>query len=90
MGYAVPMSVGAAMYRFRGGGRAVAINIAADQRMGLLAGAVGALVGIGPLLGFGFIMMLTGSQIISLGTQALLTLLMVLVAHYQIPKLLKD
>ena len=90
MGYAVPMSVGAAMYRFRGGGRAVAINIAADQRMGLLAGAVGALVGIGPLLGFGFIMLLTGSQIISLGTQALLTLLMVIVAHYQIPRLLKD
>ncbi len=90
MGYAVPMSVGAAMYRFRGGGRAIAINIAADQRMGLLAGAVGAFVGIGPLLGFGFIMMLTGSQIISLGTQALLTLLMVLAAHYQIPKLLKD
>ncbi|TET11157.1 MAG: hypothetical protein E3J86_03580 [Candidatus Thorarchaeota archaeon] len=90
MGYAVPMSVGAAMYRYRGGGRAVAINIAADQRMGLLAGAVGASVGIGPLLGFGFAMMLTGSQIISLGTQALLTLLMVLAAHYQIPKLLKD
>ena len=90
MGYAVPMSVGAAMYRFRGGGRAVAINIAADQRMGLLAGAVGAIVGIGPLLGFGFIMLLTGSQIISIGTQALLTLWMVLAAHSQITKLLKD
>ncbi|MHA1909666.1 MAG: hypothetical protein ACW98Y_20370 [Candidatus Thorarchaeota archaeon] len=90
MGYAVPMSVGAAMYRFRGGGRAVAINITADQRMGLLAGAVGAIVGLGPLLGFGFAMMLTGSQIMSLGTQALLTLLMVLVARYQIPKFLKD
>ncbi|MDH4212667.1 MAG: hypothetical protein OEV85_02000 [Candidatus Thorarchaeota archaeon] len=90
LGYAVPMSVGAAMYRYKGGGRAVAINLAADQKMALIAGFVGAVVGLGPLLGFGIVMIMTGSQIFSLATQALVTFGIVLMAHFQIPKLLKD
>jgi hypothetical protein len=90
LGYAVPMSVGAAMYRYKGDGRAVAINLASDQRMALIAGFVGAIIGVGPLLGFGITMIMTGSQIFSLSAQALVTLGMVLMAHFQIPKLLKD
>jgi hypothetical protein len=90
LGYAVPMSVGAAMYRYKGDGRAVAINLASDQRMALIAGFVGTIVGLGPLLGFGVVMIATGSQILSLSTQALVTLALVLIAHYQIPQLLKD
>ncbi|MBN2229114.1 MAG: hypothetical protein JW779_05930 [Candidatus Thorarchaeota archaeon] len=90
LGYAVPMSVGATMYRYRGGGRAVAINLAADQRMALIAGFVGAIVGVGPLLCFGITMIFTGSQILSLSMQGLATIAIVLLAHFQIPKLLKD
>jgi hypothetical protein len=90
LGYAVPMTVGAVMYKYRGDGRAVAINVAADQKMALIAGFVGAVVGLGPLLCFGFAMIVTGSQLLSLSTQAIVTLLVVLIAHYQIPRLLKD
>jgi hypothetical protein len=90
LGYAVPMTVGAVMYKYKGDGRAVAINLAADQRMALIAGFVGAVVGLGPLLCFGFAMMVTGSQLLSLSTQAIVTLLVVLITHYQIPQLLKD
>jgi len=90
LGYAVPMTVGAAMYHYKGDGRAVAINLASDQRMALIAGFVGAVVGLVPLLSFGIMMIMTGSQIFSLTTQALVVSLMVLIAHFQIPKLLKD
>jgi hypothetical protein len=90
LGYAVPMSVGAAMYCYKGDGRAVAINLASDQKMALIAGFVGAIVGAGPLLCFGIGMIFFGSQIVSLTIQSLATLAIVLVAHLQIPKLLKD
>lgn len=90
LGYVVPMSVGAAMYRYRGDGRAVAINMASDQRMALIAGFVGAVIGLGPLLCFGITMLFTGSQIFSLSAQLFGTLALVIVAHTQIPRLLKD
>lgn len=90
LGYVIPMSVGAAIYRFRGDGRAVAINMASDQKMALIAGFIGAIVGLGPLLCFGITMLITGSQIFSLSAQLSGTLALVLVAHTQIPKLLKD
>ncbi|MFW9961465.1 MAG: hypothetical protein ACFFDV_10620 [Candidatus Thorarchaeota archaeon] len=90
LGYVVPMSVGAAMYRYRGDGRAVAINMASDQRMALIAGFVGAVIGLGPLLCFGITMLFTGSQIFSLSAQLVGTLALVIVAHTQIPRLLKD
>ncbi|PNX51012.1 MAG: hypothetical protein BV458_12195 [Thermoplasmata archaeon M9B2D] len=90
LGYAVPMSVGAAMYRYKGSGRAVAINLASDQKMALIAGFVGAIVGLVPLLCFGIIMIISGSQVFSLSAQLLGTLVLVVIAHTQIPKLLKD
>jgi len=90
LGYAVPMSVGAAVYRYKGDGRAVAINLTSDQKVGMLAGFVGAVVGLGPLVCFGISMLLTGSQVYSLIAQILCTLALVITAHYQIPKLLKD
>lgn len=90
LGFAVPMIVGASVYLYRGGGRAVAINIGADQKMALIAGLIGAVVGLGPLLCFGIIMMITGSQILSLSSQLAIVIVMVLVAQFQIPRLLKD
>ncbi len=90
LGYAVPMSVGAALYRYKGDGRAVAINLTSDQKMGLLAGFVGAVVGLGPLVCFGITMLLTGSQVYSLIAQMLCTLALVIIAHYRLPRLLRD
>ena len=89
-GYIIGMVVGATIFRVRGGGRAVAINVASDQAMGLLSGAVGALVGIAPLVAYGAVMLLTGLQIASLLSQAIIVTILAAVVWKYIPKLLKD
>jgi len=89
-GYIIGMTVGATVYRVRGGGRAVAVNVTADQAMGLLSAAVGALVGIVPLIGYGLTMLFTGSQVFSLASQGVLVLVLILVAWRFIPRVLKD
>jgi hypothetical protein len=89
-GYVLGMTVGAAVFKIRGGGRAVAVNVTNDQTMGLIAGGVAAGVGIIPLVAYGLVMIATGSHIISLAAQGILLVLLVLVARYQVPKLLKD
>ncbi|MCK5390298.1 MAG: hypothetical protein KAJ36_07395, partial [Candidatus Thorarchaeota archaeon] len=67
-----------------------AVNVTSDQAVGLLAGVVASLAGIVPLVGYGLAMIATGSHIISLGTQGLALLVMVLFARFLVPKLLKD
>ena len=89
-GYAVGMAVGTAVFRIRGGGRAVAVNIASDQAMGLFSAAVGAIVGIVPLVAYGLAMLATGSHIISLASQGVIVFALVVAASRYIPKLLKD
>ena len=89
-GYAIAMSVGSTIYRVRGGGRAVAVNLAADQLMGLLAGVIAALVGIIPLVGYGIVMIATGSHILSLLTQLALATLEAMLAYRLVPMILKD
>ncbi|MCK5264273.1 MAG: hypothetical protein KAR03_01595, partial [Candidatus Thorarchaeota archaeon] len=89
-GYVIGMTVGATVFKVRGGGRAVAVNVTSDQAVGILAGIVAALAGIVPLVGYGLAMIATGSHIISLGTQGLALLVMVLFARFLVPKLLKD
>ena len=89
-GYIVGMAVGATIFRIRGGGRAVAINVASDQAMGLLSGAVGALVGIAPLVAYGAVMLITGLQIASLLSQAIIVAVLAAVIWKYVPKLLKD
>ena len=90
MGYVIGMAVGGAVFKVRGGGRAVAVNVTSDQAMGFFSAFMGAIVGIVPLLGFGLAMYLTGSQIISLVAQGLFVLVMVVASWRFIPKLLKD
>ncbi|MGY5881442.1 MAG: hypothetical protein RTV31_14415 [Candidatus Thorarchaeota archaeon] len=89
-GYVLGMTVGAAVFKIRGGGRAVAVNVTNDQMIGFVAAAVAAGVGIVPLVGYGLAMIATGSHIISLGVQGLALLLLVLLTRFQVPKLLKD
>jgi hypothetical protein len=90
MGYVVGMIVGGAVFKIRGGGRAVAVNVTTDQAMGFFSAFIGAMVGIVPLLGYGMTMMATGSQIISLLSQGVIGIIMVVVARLFIPRLLKD
>lgn len=89
-GYVVGMAVGGAVFKVRGGGRAVAVNVTSDQAMGFFSAAVGALTGIVPLLAYGITMLITGSQIISLFSQGVLVIALVLIVRNFIPKLLKD
>ena len=89
-GYIVGMSVGATIFRIRGGGRAVAVNVASDQAMGIVSAAVGALVGIVPLLAYGLTMLSTGSQILSLLSQAIIVVSAFGIVSRYIPTLLKD
>jgi len=89
-GYVLGMTVGAAVFKIRGGGRAVAVNVTNDQAIGFVAGAVAALVGIAPLIAYGLVIIATGSHIISIGAQGIALLLLVLLARFQVPKLLKD
>ncbi|MHA3964238.1 MAG: hypothetical protein AM325_011960 [Candidatus Thorarchaeota archaeon SMTZ1-45] len=90
VGYFVGMAVGTTVFRIRGGGRAVAVNVASDQAMGLVSAAIGTIAGILPLLGFGIAMLVTGSQVVSLACQSILVLVSILVAQKFIPRLLKD
>ena len=90
MGYVIGMAVGGSVFKVRGGGRAVAVNVTSDQAMGFFSAFMGAIVGIVPLLGFGLAMYLSGSQIISLGIQGLFVLVMVVASRMFIPRLLKD
>ncbi|MHA2235896.1 MAG: hypothetical protein ACXABH_11235 [Candidatus Thorarchaeota archaeon] len=89
-GYVVGMAVGGTVFKMRGGGRAVAVNVTSDQAMGLIAGAVGALTGIIPLVGYGLAMIATGSYLISLTSQGVLVVTSVIAASKLIPRLLKD
>lgn len=90
VGYFVGMTVGAIIFRIRGGGRAVAVNVTSDQAMGLVSAFAGAIVGIIPLIGYGLAMLATGSHIISLASQGIIVLSTVIIASRFIPKLLKD
>jgi predicted permease len=89
-GYVVGMAVGGTVFKMRGGGRAVAVNVTSDQTMGLLSGAVGALSGIVPLVAYGLAMLASGSHVISLMSQGIVVLLSVVAASRLIPRLLKD
>jgi len=66
------------------------VNVTNDQTIGFVAGAVAAGVGIVPLVGYGLTMLVTGSHIFSLAAQGISMILMVLLARFQVPKVLKD
>jgi hypothetical protein len=89
-GYAIAMSVGSIIYRVRGGGRVVAMNLAADPAMSLLAGVIAALVGIIPLVGYGIVLIATGAHILGLLTQLALATLEAMLAYRLVPMILKD
>jgi len=68
----------------------VAVNLAADQLMGLLAGVIAAIVGIIPLVGYGIVMIASGAHILSLLTQLALATLEAMLAYRLVPRILKD
>ena len=89
-GYVLGMTVGGAVFKIRGGGRAVAVNVTNDQTMGFIAGGIAAGIGIIPLVAYGLTMIAYGTHIISLAAQGVTLLILVLITRFQVPKMLKD
>jgi hypothetical protein len=89
-GYAIGMVVGGAIYRIRGGGRAVAVNLASDQTIGFLAAILGVLTGAFPILFYAAGLLLTGVHLLSLGLQLIGVVLLVVLSSRYIPRLLVD
>lgn len=87
--YSIGYLVGAAVYRMRGGGRVVAINIAGDQAVVFLSMALTAAIGCAPLGAYALTLLATGNHIIALGFQLVVALLEVLVARRVSPRMLK-
>jgi len=65
--YPIGYLVGAAVYRMRGGGRVVAINIAGDQAVVFLSMALTAAIGAAPLGAYALTLLTTGNHIMALG-----------------------
>ena len=87
--YPIGYLVGAAVYRMRGGGRVVAINIAGDQAVVFLSMALTAAIGAAPLGAYALTLLTTGNHIMALGLQLVVVLLEVLAARYASPRMLR-
>jgi hypothetical protein len=89
-GYAIALAVGGRIYRSRGHGRAVAINIMFDPGMAFFAAGVAAIIGIVPLVGYGLTMLATSNHIASIVLQLMVMILELFLIRRQIPKLLRN
>ncbi|MDF1541284.1 MAG: hypothetical protein P1Q69_20470 [Candidatus Thorarchaeota archaeon] len=89
-GYAIALLVGGVIYKIQGGGRAVAITITGNSSLVIIAGIVASVVGIVPLVGYGLIMILTGSHILCLLVEASLAILLAMIVNRYVSLLLKD
>ena len=89
-GYAIGMVVGGAIYKIRGGGRAVAVNLTSDQAIGFMAAIVGVFVGSVPLIFYSIGLLLTGLHLLSLALQLIGVVVLLVIASRFIPKLLVD
>jgi hypothetical protein len=88
-GYAFAMTVGATIYLRKGGGSAVALNLASEQGLVIVSMAAGAVVGLLPLIGYGIALLSTGAHMISLGVQLLVSILESIIMWRLAPRLLK-
>ena len=89
-GYAIALAVGGGIYRYRGQGRSVAINIAFDPSMAFFAAGIAAVIGIVPLVGYGLTMLATGNHFACVVVQIIVMSLEVFLVRSQIPKLLRN
>lgn len=89
-GYGIATLSGGVIYNLQGGGRAVAISFTGNTSLVFIAGIVGGLLGIIPLVGYGLVMILTGMHILCLLVQGGLSLLVALFCNRYVTRLLKD
>ena len=89
-GYYIPTIVGGVLYKYQGGGRAVAISITGNTGLVMLSAAIVGAVGIVPLVGYGLTMILTGNHILCLLVQVSIAVLLAIVSNRYVSRLLKD
>jgi predicted permease len=88
--YSLGAAVGGTIYRVRGGGRVAAVNLVGDQAMSFLALIVSGSVGLLPLLGYGLVLLGTGSHLLSILAQLSVSLGEALILRISLPHILKD
>ena len=89
-GYSIPLAVGGFVYKTRGAGHAVAINITAEPGVALAAAFLGSIVGIVPLVAYGLTVILTGSHVVSLAAQVGVALTEAGIIARIVPRALND
>jgi hypothetical protein len=88
--YSIGAAVGGTVYRVRGGGRVTAVNLVGDQGLTFLALIISAVVGLLPLLGYGVILLVTGSHLQSILTELSISLSEAVLLRIALPHILKD
>ncbi len=88
--YAVGIMIGTFVYRVRGGGRVVAVNIAGDQIIVFGAMAVSALMNAIPLGGYALMILMTQSHVLALLLQISLAMLESILVNKLAFKMLKN
>ncbi|MGQ4911556.1 MAG: hypothetical protein ACP6KW_05245 [Candidatus Thorarchaeota archaeon] len=89
-GYAVGLAVGGMLYKYRGGGRAVSVNLTGDQAVSILSGAVSLGVGSVPLVFYGLVLLATGMHLYALIAQALGVIILMAAVLRFVPRWLVD
>ncbi|MFW9847412.1 MAG: hypothetical protein ACFFD6_11730, partial [Candidatus Thorarchaeota archaeon] len=88
-GYAFAMTIGSVIYLRKGGGSVVAINLASEQVLVILSVAMGAIVGILPLIGYSVALVSTGTHLIGVGVQLAISIIESLAIWGIAPRLLQ-
>ena len=88
-GYAFAMTIGGTIYLRKGGGNVVALNLASEQGLVILSVALGAIVGILPLIGYSVALVSTGYHLIGVSVQLAVSILESLVIWGLAPKILQ-
>jgi hypothetical protein len=88
--YSLGAAIGGTIYKIRGGGRVTAVNLVGDQALTFLALFVSGVVGLLPLLGYGVVLLATGSHLLSILTQLSISLGEAVLLRITLPHILKD
>ena len=88
--YSLGAAIGGTIYKIRGGGRVTAVNLVGDQALTFLALFVSGIVGLLPLLGYGVVLLVTGSHLLSILAQLSISIGEAILLRITLPHILKD
>ena len=89
-GIAISLLTGAFIFKTKGGGRSIAVNLTQNTGTSLITVIVSGLIGSIPLVAYSAVFLLSTNHILSLGMQLLISLLVIILATRLAPRMLKD